>query len=216
MNRNGIIALLVAAMTYFLGAQNMDRQAEIVGGGNGSQGTCTVQVLVDGVADIQIRGSSATLHNVSGQPPQWRRFQCSGPMPANPGNFQFTRIDGRGKLDLVQDPRNGGTAVVHIEDPEGGSGVYTFDLMWESQPFDGQQTRDFNNNQKDNNGSRNNVQQGPASNIDQQNRESKSERNGNNNRDFNGAQGTPRGDVGGADQVEIEILFLQRSQLRRE
>jgi hypothetical protein len=31
---------------------------------------------------------------------------------------------------LVQDPRRGGVAVVHIEDPAGGSEGYTFDLLW--------------------------------------------------------------------------------------
>jgi hypothetical protein len=51
-------------------------------------------------------------------------------MPANPGDFRFEGIDGRGRQQLVRDPRNGGVAVVRIEDPAGGSEGYTFDLIW--------------------------------------------------------------------------------------
>jgi hypothetical protein len=39
-------------------------------------------------------------------------------------------VDGRGRQQLVRDPRNGGTAVVRIEDREGGAEGYTFDLIW--------------------------------------------------------------------------------------
>ena len=42
-------------------------------------------------------------------------------------------VDGRGRQQLVQDPRNGGAATVRIEDSDGGAGTYTFDLMWDAQ-----------------------------------------------------------------------------------
>ncbi|MGH9810886.1 MAG: hypothetical protein ACRD9W_27170, partial [Terriglobia bacterium] len=63
-------------------------------------------------------------------PSQWRRFQCNTVMPPNPVNFRFSGIDGRGSQQLVRDPRNGGSAVVRIDDPKGGSEGYTFDLEW--------------------------------------------------------------------------------------
>ncbi len=51
-------------------------------------------------------------------------------MPTRPSDFRFTGVDGRGRVNLVQDPRNGGVAVIRIEDPKGGREGYTFDLEW--------------------------------------------------------------------------------------
>src|SRR5436190_825346 len=99
------------------------------------------EVVVDGAAQVQIHGNTATLRDVNGRQPQWRRFECTGVMPPNPVNFRFQGIDGRGRQTLIQDPRNGGTAVVQIEDREGGAEGYTFDIMWGSQG-------DYNGNQQ--------------------------------------------------------------------
>jgi hypothetical protein len=106
------------------------RRATITGGGNGDSGRCTVEVVVDGAAEIEIRGGNASLRDLSGQPPQFRRFECTGVMPPNPQNFRFSGVDGRGRQTLVRDPRNGGSAVVRIEDPESGAAGYTFELTW--------------------------------------------------------------------------------------
>ena len=112
-------------------AQNNQRQATMVGGG-GDRGKCTIEVVVDDVAQVEVRGTTANLRTLSGQPAQWRRFQCTGPIPGNPGNFQFAGVDGRGRQTLVRDPRNGGTAVIEIDDKDGGSEGYTFDLTWDN------------------------------------------------------------------------------------
>jgi len=121
------------ALALGLSAQTLQRQANIVGGGNQDRGKCTVEVYVDDVARLEIRGTTATIRNVSGQPAQIRRFECSSVMPANPGDFRFRGIDGRGSQTLISDPRNGGVAVVQIEDREGGSEGYTFDLEWDAR-----------------------------------------------------------------------------------
>ena len=89
----------------------------MVGGGGGDRGKCTIEVVVDGIAEVEIRGDQGSIQNIAGQPAQWRRFQCSAPLPRNPGEFRFQGIDGRGRQNLVRDPRNGGVAVVRIEDP---------------------------------------------------------------------------------------------------
>jgi len=111
-------------------AQGLQRDARIVGGGNRNGGKCTLEVVVDGAAQIEIRGKTASLRDVNGRPPQWRRFECTGVMPPNPVDFRFEGIDGRGRQTLIRDPRNGGVAVVQIEDPSGGAEGYTFDIMW--------------------------------------------------------------------------------------
>jgi len=115
--RLAICTVLISAVH----AQSYQRQATITGGGSPERGKCTIEVVVDIVAQVEIRGATATLRNTSGQPPQWRRFECNAPMPANPANFSFAGIDGRGRQSLVRDPRNGGVAVVQIEDKDGGS-----------------------------------------------------------------------------------------------
>ena len=112
------------------GAQQFQRRATMVGGGGADRGKCTIEVVVDGVAEVEIRGDQGSIRNITGQPAQWRRFQCSAPLPRNPVDFRFEGIDGRGRQDLVRDPRNGGAAVVRIEDSKGGSEGYTFDLIW--------------------------------------------------------------------------------------
>jgi hypothetical protein len=131
MNKRILIGItMFAAITIPLSAQDQQRRATMVGGGDRDRGKCTVEVLVDGRAEVDIRGDTATLRDLGGAAPQWRRFECSGPMPNNPAGFRFSGVNGRGNQRLVRDPNNGGTAAVQIEDPENGAGVYTFDIIW--------------------------------------------------------------------------------------
>jgi hypothetical protein len=112
------------------GQSGSQRNASIVGGGNADSGKCTIEIVVDGAAEVELRGTVGTLRTRSGRPAQWRRFECSSPMPSNPVNFEFKGIDGRGRQDLIRDPRNGGVALIQISDQEGGNEGYTFDVMW--------------------------------------------------------------------------------------
>jgi hypothetical protein len=109
----------------------------MTGGGAPDRGKCTIEVVVDGAADVEIRGDNAVLRNLAGQQPQWRRFECNGVMPQNPPNFRFAGVDGRGSQELVRGPQNGGPAVVRIQDPQGGSEGYTFDIFWGGGGFQG-------------------------------------------------------------------------------
>jgi len=134
-------------------AQTYQLRATIRGGGNFDQGKCTIEVVVDKAADVEIRGDTAILRNRAGQPPQWRRFECTGPLPPNPVNFRFTGVDGRGRQVLIRDPRNGGPAVVHIEDPDNGSEGYTFDIFWSgggSPPPQERRDDRYDNDRRDN------------------------------------------------------------------
>lgn len=139
------------AVAAIAGAQTFPRRAAVVGGGSPDRGQCTIEVVVDGAAEVEVRGDVAVLRNLSGQPPQWRRFECTSTMPANPADFRFAGVDGRGKQDLVRDPRDGGAAVVRIEDSDNGSEAYTFNLSWgngypatqDRGPFGGRDDRGF-------------------------------------------------------------------------
>jgi hypothetical protein len=123
--------LLAGALLTVTGlrAQPNGMRASIRGGG-GDEGKCTIEVVVDSAAEVEVRGDRANLRNLGGQAPQWRRFECNRPMPDRMADFRFKGIDGRGRQELVRDPRDGGTAVVRIEDPQGGREGYTFDLIW--------------------------------------------------------------------------------------
>src|SRR5216683_1589859 len=122
------LLLMMALSAASISAQT--QRATLTGRGAADRGACTIEVIVDGAAEIDIRGDTATLRNLSGQPPQWRRFECTAPLPANPVDFRFHGIDGRGRQELIRDPRNGGVAVVRIEDPSGGAEGYTFEILW--------------------------------------------------------------------------------------
>ena len=112
-------------------AQTIERRADITGGGDRDRGKCTIEVVVDVAADVEIRGDHALLRNLRGQPATWRRFVCNAPMPLNPAGFRFAGVDGRGSQTLIRNPERGGPAVIHIEDPRGGSEGYTFDIFWQ-------------------------------------------------------------------------------------
>jgi hypothetical protein len=125
-----VLASGIAAFALLVNAQTQSRRANITGGGDRDRGKCTIEVVVDSVAEVEVRGDTAVLRTLGGQPAQWRRFQCNTVMPPNPGNFRFSGIDGRGRQSLLRNPGAGSPAVVRIEDPQGGSEGYTFDLEW--------------------------------------------------------------------------------------
>jgi hypothetical protein len=131
MHRLLTVFAAVFVVAWPSGAQpQFERRATMVGGGSFDRGKCTIEVVVDGIAEVEIRGDQGIIRNIAGQPAQWRRFQCSAPLPRNPAEFRFQGIDGRGRQQLLRDPRDGGAAIVRIEDPQSGSEGYTFDLIW--------------------------------------------------------------------------------------
>ncbi len=141
----GKLLLAVTTLAVLAGsgnAQTLQRRATYTLRESPDRGKCTIEVVVDIAVEIDIRGENATMRNFGGQAPQWRRFECTGPMPANPRDFRFAGVDGRGRQQLIGDPRNGGAAVVRIEDKDGGSEGYTFDLFWNNGGGDRRDDRD--------------------------------------------------------------------------
>jgi hypothetical protein len=123
-------AALLALLIQPVYAAIDSREATISGRGGGP-GRCTIQVDVDGAAEIEVSGGTGRLRTLSGREAAWRQFHCSEPMPRNPADFGFGGINGRGTVRLIRDPRsNGGTAVIQINDPKSGRSVYGFDLQW--------------------------------------------------------------------------------------
>ena len=135
----GLLSIGLVAIAVSANGQTLQRRASITGGGAPDRGKCTIEVVVDGAAEVEIRGDNATLRNLAGQPPQWRRFECTSAMPANPPNFRFSGVDGRGSQELARAPQNGSGAVVRIQDNQSGSEGYTFDVTWGGGGFPGGQ-----------------------------------------------------------------------------
>jgi hypothetical protein len=125
-----VLALALAALAAGpMAAATVSQRARIIGGSG--DGQCTVKVDVDDVAEIEVRGDMGYIRNLSGQPGRWVMLECTQAIPRNPIDFRFRGVDGRGRVELIRDPRNsGGSAVVRIQDTKGGREEYHFKLEW--------------------------------------------------------------------------------------
>ena len=130
MKRRLVLFTLGTLASLALQAQSFTQRAIITGGGSRDEGKCTIEVVVDDAAQVEVRGDTAVLRTLRGHPAEWRRFQCNTPMPLNPAGLRFEGRDGRGLQQLVRDNRNSGATVVYIEDRDSGREGYTFDLIW--------------------------------------------------------------------------------------
>jgi hypothetical protein len=128
MNRQVLLTVIAAAAIAIPAGAQQHRRANLTSGWNGDGGRCFAEVVVDGAAELQIQGDSANLRNLSGGQPQWRRFDCTSPMPGNAD--VRVNINGRGRAQLIASPRNGGPAVVRIEDSKSGATVYQLEFQW--------------------------------------------------------------------------------------
>jgi len=128
MNSRFLVTIVSTAVLAIPAVAQNQRRAVMVGGGSGVEGRCTGEVVVDGAADLQIQGDTASVRNLSGSQPQLRRFECTGPMPAQ-ANVRLN-VNGRGSAQMVASPNNGGPAVIRFQDSEGGASSYQFQLTW--------------------------------------------------------------------------------------
>jgi hypothetical protein len=132
-NNTLALAAMLVCLPHLYGQGSASIAARFNGNRNSAQGKCTFEVVVDGVAEVRVQGSNGTLRTLSGRPATWRRLDCNMPLPANPRNFRFQGVDGRGRQILARRPNdNRGAAVVRIEDPKGGQEGYTGDLIWDN------------------------------------------------------------------------------------
>ncbi|HWR15817.1 MAG TPA: DUF3395 domain-containing protein [Terriglobales bacterium] len=132
------------AQTQFPPQPTQNIQANISGAPG--KGKCTFEAVVDGSADVEIRGNEGRLRWVSGGAISWRRLDCNQPLPLNPTNFRFQGVDGRGSQTLIKSPnQNNGVAVIRLDDPQRGSEGYTGDLTWDGGNDNGGWSGGWNN-----------------------------------------------------------------------
>jgi hypothetical protein len=137
-------AVALALLPASGSAQSAYRRANLINAADPNEGRCTVSVVVDGATDVELRGDSATLRDLSGRPPSWQRFECTGPLPYSPADLRIRAVEGRGRITLTHDSNSGGVAIVRIDDPAAGAEMYTFDVYWDNRDYrDNRRTQSY-------------------------------------------------------------------------
>jgi hypothetical protein len=87
---------------------------------------------VDGSDYIMLRGSQVTVRHLKANPITDATFDLTDPLPRRAVQVTLTKLRGRGRVELVQQPSysNNYTAMVLIEDDEGSTDHYEFELSW--------------------------------------------------------------------------------------
>lgn len=99
-------------------------------------GTVAWSGLVDGVDEIILTGGSASVRHLSGNTPREVRVSFSAPLPRAPATVKLIASNGRGKIDILQQPAasNGYTTIIRVDDSaKGGDKRYEFTLRWSLQ-----------------------------------------------------------------------------------
>jgi hypothetical protein len=89
---------------------------------------------VDRTVVVRWRGDRAMLETASGDTPRNVRADVSGiGLPARDVTLRIIQREGRGNVVIVQQPSSGNnyTAVIRVNDPEGGYGHYDFDVVFD-------------------------------------------------------------------------------------
>ncbi|HWQ34053.1 MAG TPA: BON domain-containing protein [Blastocatellia bacterium] len=99
-------------------------------------GTVAWSGFVEGVDEIIISGSSASVRHVSGAPVREPRSSFSAPVPRAPVSVRLLSANGRGTIAIVQEPSaaNGYVTIVRVDDSsKGGDKRYEFTLRWSAR-----------------------------------------------------------------------------------
>ena len=93
--------------------------------------------------DVRTRGVDAGLPN---------RARITEALPRNRGDVEVQLLDGRGDVDVVEQPsaRNGYAATIRIRDPRGGADSYRVTAYWTGDGrYDDRDTRDRDRRDRD-------------------------------------------------------------------
>lgn len=103
------------------------------GGGAGTAtGNGSWSGRVDDRGNILIRGNQVWVENVSGNGTTTTYQNMNGVLPRRASNFTARRSDGRGSVNVVQQPsrENNFTAIIQVYDSGSGSDNYRIDFSW--------------------------------------------------------------------------------------
>jgi hypothetical protein len=96
------------------------------------------QGQVDREIRIQIDNRQASVIEVGSNERARRRVNMMGSIPNRPGTLYVQVLQGRGRVDVIQQPnaRNSYTAVIRLRDPDGGAARYRIAAYWEGDRRD--------------------------------------------------------------------------------
>jgi hypothetical protein len=100
------------------------------------EGRCDIRVWVDNRAEVRMRGDTIFVRAMEGSRGRDEGSSCSQPIPYNSvRGFQIHQTAGRNKVTLAQEPgrMNNFTAMVAIDDPQGGGDNYAFEVTWQAE-----------------------------------------------------------------------------------
>ena len=100
------------------------------------EGRCEVHIWVDHHAEVRMRGDGIFVRTLEGGKSYDEGSKCSQPLPYNSiGDFQIRQIAGRNRVELLQQPNrsNNFTALVAINDDQGGGDHYAFEVNWRAE-----------------------------------------------------------------------------------
>jgi hypothetical protein len=143
MSRNNIYrgllwgAALLAPLTAFGQVDIQLRARQLPGWNAGArEGRCEIRVWVDNRAEVRLRGDTVFVRTLEGSKGRDEGSQCSQPLPVNSlRDFQIHQTGGRSPVTLAQEPgrMNNYTAMIAIEDRQGGGDTYSFEVTWRSE-----------------------------------------------------------------------------------
>jgi hypothetical protein len=100
------------------------------------EGRCDVRLWVDHLAELRIRGDRVSVRTVEGARSYDEGSVCSQPLPYNSlRDFQIRQIAGRNRVNVIQEPNrmNNYSALLSINDDQGGGDHYAFEVTWRSE-----------------------------------------------------------------------------------
>jgi len=87
---------------------------------------------VDGSDYVMLRGDTVTTRHLKWQPLRDVGYNVTSPLPLRPVTVRLNVLRGRGRVTIAEQPRaaNDYTAVVLVDDEQGGDDIYEFELTW--------------------------------------------------------------------------------------
>src|SRR5579885_1921405 len=88
---------------------------------------------VDREVQLVMRGGNVQVERIGNTEPRGGRVRTFSQMPRTDGQLRIQVIEGRGNVDVIQQPsrQNGYTAIVRVEDPRSGSDTYRLAAYWQ-------------------------------------------------------------------------------------
>ncbi|HEX6575260.1 MAG TPA: hypothetical protein VF042_09835 [Gemmatimonadaceae bacterium] len=90
---------------------------------------------VDREIQIEVDNRRAQVYEVGSNERARRRVNMNGSIPNRPGRLYVQVLQGRGHVDVIEQPsaRNGYRATIRLRDPQGGASRYRIAAYWEGE-----------------------------------------------------------------------------------